>query len=190
MLWAQRRGADVFRRYHDAVFERFWERALDIEDSEAIAAVLYDRARTPGPTLARRERWRRGRGVSAEKPRRGRVRRAHLRCRRAEQYWGREHLPDIRASWSPGLKSEIDPAPARLRPRAACWRSAARSRAHLLCIACGSGTSRRTSPPKLYLAPAGTTNWSANQCANDPGRIGQSGTSASCSRTLWLAATT
>src|SRR4029077_11372831 len=31
MLCAQRAGDAVFRRYHDMVFERFWQRALDIE---------------------------------------------------------------------------------------------------------------------------------------------------------------
>src|SRR3954453_909503 len=40
MLAAQRAGGTVFRRYHDTVFERFWRRALDIEDAAVIAAVL------------------------------------------------------------------------------------------------------------------------------------------------------
>jgi 2-oxoisovalerate dehydrogenase E1 component len=40
MLYAQRTGDGVFRRYHDAVFERFWRRELDIEDVDVIAAVL------------------------------------------------------------------------------------------------------------------------------------------------------
>ena len=39
MLFAQQTGDAVFRRYHDAVFERFWQRALDIENPDAIAAV-------------------------------------------------------------------------------------------------------------------------------------------------------
>ncbi len=38
MLYAQRH--DVFRRYNHTVFERFWRRELDIEDPDAIAAVL------------------------------------------------------------------------------------------------------------------------------------------------------
>ena len=38
MLYAQRH--DVFRKYNDLVFERFWKRELDIEQPEAIAAVL------------------------------------------------------------------------------------------------------------------------------------------------------
>lgn len=40
MLYAQRHG--VFRRYNDLVFERFWKRELDIENREAIAAVLKE----------------------------------------------------------------------------------------------------------------------------------------------------
>jgi 2-hydroxychromene-2-carboxylate isomerase len=37
-LWAARAGR--IRPYHDVVYERFWNRALDIEDPQAIAAVL------------------------------------------------------------------------------------------------------------------------------------------------------
>ncbi|MBS0641693.1 MAG: DsbA family protein, partial [Proteobacteria bacterium] len=42
MLAAKRAGDAVFRRYHDTVFERFWQRALDIEDPAVIAAVLAE----------------------------------------------------------------------------------------------------------------------------------------------------
>ena len=42
MLYAQRAGDTVFRRYHDAVFERFWRRELDIENAAVIAAVLAE----------------------------------------------------------------------------------------------------------------------------------------------------
>ena len=37
MLFAQLRGHSVFRCYHDAVFERFWRRALDIEQGGQVA---------------------------------------------------------------------------------------------------------------------------------------------------------
>src|SRR6202453_4002417 len=37
MLYAQRAGDAVFRRYHDTVFARFWQRELDIEDAAVIA---------------------------------------------------------------------------------------------------------------------------------------------------------
>src|SRR6266851_2542691 len=40
MLYAERH--DVFRKYNDLVFERFWKRALDIEDREAIQAVVSE----------------------------------------------------------------------------------------------------------------------------------------------------
>ena len=42
MLWAKRHGKRQFRAYHDQVFERFWRRDFDIEDPEAIAAVLSE----------------------------------------------------------------------------------------------------------------------------------------------------
>jgi 2-hydroxychromene-2-carboxylate isomerase len=40
MLYAQRQS--VFREYNDRVFERFWKRELDIEDREAVRAVLAE----------------------------------------------------------------------------------------------------------------------------------------------------
>ncbi len=40
MLYAQRH--DAFRVYNDLVFERFWKRELDIEDREAVRAVLSE----------------------------------------------------------------------------------------------------------------------------------------------------
>ena len=40
MLYAK--SHDAFRRYNDLVFERFWKRALDIEDREAIRVTLSD----------------------------------------------------------------------------------------------------------------------------------------------------
>src|ERR1700687_632121 len=42
MLFAQQAGGAVFRRYHDIVFERFWQRELDIEDAAVIASVLTE----------------------------------------------------------------------------------------------------------------------------------------------------
>ena len=40
MLYAK--SHDAFRRYNDLVFERFWKRALEIEDREAIRATLSE----------------------------------------------------------------------------------------------------------------------------------------------------
>lgn len=96
MLFAQRSGRDVFRRYHDAVFERFWRRALDIESLDAMAAVLAEAGAPEGFPAAAAD-------LSAE---------VIAISRRAEAegvfgvptfvldgsiYWGREHLEDIRA---------------------------------------------------------------------------------------------
>jgi 2-hydroxychromene-2-carboxylate isomerase len=40
MLYARKQGQ--FRAYHDRVFERFWKRELDIENTQEIAAVLAE----------------------------------------------------------------------------------------------------------------------------------------------------
>ena len=97
MLFAQRHGPDTFRLYHDAVFERFWRRELDIESVAAILAVL----REAGADAGRFADW------AAT----GRAEAAQI-SRDAEQtgvfgvpsfvvdgelFWGSEHLPDIRA---------------------------------------------------------------------------------------------
>src|SRR6516165_357484 len=37
MLYAKRQGDAMLRRYHDATFDRFWKRDLDIEDSVVVA---------------------------------------------------------------------------------------------------------------------------------------------------------
>jgi 2-hydroxychromene-2-carboxylate isomerase len=42
MLFAQQAGEAAFRHYHDTVFERFWKRELDIEATDALAAVLTE----------------------------------------------------------------------------------------------------------------------------------------------------
>jgi len=102
MLWAKRQAAAVFRAYHDRVFERFWRRALDIEDPAVIAAVLAEAGADTtgfGDYLA------------------GEGRREHDAIRDAaeaagvfgvpsfliegELFWGREHLPDLREMLPP-----------------------------------------------------------------------------------------
>lgn len=40
MLYAQRQG--VFKAYHDRMYERFWTRAIDIEDRHAVASLLKE----------------------------------------------------------------------------------------------------------------------------------------------------
>ena len=98
MLYAKRQGSAVLRGYHDLTFERFWKRELDIEDPRVIGAVLAEAgADTAGfPAYAAGE---------------GREELERV-CRAAEAsgifgvpsfvvngelFWGREHLPDIRA---------------------------------------------------------------------------------------------
>jgi 2-hydroxychromene-2-carboxylate isomerase len=98
LLFAKRQGEAVLHRYNDIVFERFWKRELDIEDPTVIAGVLAE----AGAADAGFDAYLAGRG------------RAELdaACRDAEAagvfgvpsfildgelFWGREHLPDIRA---------------------------------------------------------------------------------------------
>jgi len=98
MLYAKRRGDKVLRRYHDLTFERFWKRELDIEDAAVVSGVLAE----AGADTADFSAYLEGEG------------RAELEriCRAAEEigvfgvpsfvldgelFWGREHLPDIRA---------------------------------------------------------------------------------------------
>lgn len=97
MLYAQRAGDAVFRRYHDTVSERFWRRELDIEDTAVIAHLLTESGAD-------------GDGFPAYAPA-GRKAVADI-SRQAEDigvfgvptfvvdgelFWGSEHLPDIRA---------------------------------------------------------------------------------------------
>jgi 2-hydroxychromene-2-carboxylate isomerase len=95
MLWAKERGG--VRKYNDLVFERFWQRALDIEDVSVIEAVLTE----AGVDASGFAEWARGEG-----------RDLHDRLRvQAEEngifgvpsfvldgelFWGREHFALIR----------------------------------------------------------------------------------------------
>ena len=98
MLYAKRQGDAVLRRYHDATFERFWKRELDIENSAVIEGVLAE----AGAELA---------GFRSYVAEEGQQEVKRI-CRAAEAigvfgvptfvvdgelFWGREHLPDIRA---------------------------------------------------------------------------------------------
>jgi 2-hydroxychromene-2-carboxylate isomerase len=40
MLYAQQQG--MFKAYHDRMYERFWTRAIDIEDRHAVASLLKE----------------------------------------------------------------------------------------------------------------------------------------------------
>ena len=98
MLYAKRQGDAVLRRYHDITFERFWKRELDIEHRDVIGAVLAE----AGADAADFSAYSAGEG----KEELDRI------CRAAEAigvfgvpsfvvdgelFWGRKHLPDIRA---------------------------------------------------------------------------------------------
>ena len=96
MLFAQRAGDAVFRRYHDSVFKRFWQRALDIENAGALAEVLADSGANAAGFIAEADALRAqvaaiGRAAEAE----GVFGVPTFVCA-GEIYWGREHLPDIR----------------------------------------------------------------------------------------------
>jgi 2-hydroxychromene-2-carboxylate isomerase len=97
MLYAQRTGDAVFRRYHDLVFERFWQRALDIEDVAMIAGVLTE-AGADGAGFANYAEA--GRAEVAATSRAAEalgVFGVPSFMLDGELFWGREHLPDIRA---------------------------------------------------------------------------------------------
>ncbi|MSP02173.1 MAG: disulfide bond formation protein DsbA [Acetobacteraceae bacterium] len=103
MLFAQDQSEAVFRRYHDAVFERFWRRELDIESIPEIAAVLKD----AGADVARFTDWvdtglTEVARISREAEALGVFGVPSFIVER-ELFWGREHLPDIRELLSGGL---------------------------------------------------------------------------------------
>jgi len=97
LLYAKARGDTVLRRYHDITFERFWRRELDIEDAAVIAAVLGE----AGGDTADFAGYAAGEGPREV----DRISRAAEATGifgvpsfvvDGEQFWGREHLPDIR----------------------------------------------------------------------------------------------
>jgi 2-hydroxychromene-2-carboxylate isomerase len=95
MLYAQAAGEPAFRRYHDMVFERFWRRALDIEDVAVIAAVLTECGADGGGFPAYAEA---GRSAVAEISRAAEasgVFGVPSYIVDGELFWGREHLADI-----------------------------------------------------------------------------------------------
>jgi 2-hydroxychromene-2-carboxylate isomerase len=95
MLWAQRSGEAVFRRYHEAVFARFWRRELDIESVPAIAAVL-DEAGASGFAAWADQGHAEVTKIVAEAEAQG-VFGVPSFIVNDELFWGHEHLPDIRA---------------------------------------------------------------------------------------------
>ena len=95
MLYALQQGDDVFRLYHDRVFERFWRRDLDIECVAAIDTELRYCGAPDGfaalvPTLRQKvsdiSRSAEAIGVFG----------VPSFIVEGELYWGQEHLEDIR----------------------------------------------------------------------------------------------
>ncbi len=96
MLFAQRAGAGVFRRYHDTVFERFWQRALDIESTEAIGAILSESGANATAFPAQAETLQAEVATISRTAEADGVFGVPTFVVGGEIYWGREHLPDIR----------------------------------------------------------------------------------------------
>ena len=97
MLYAKRQGDAVLRRYHDAVFEQFWKRELDIGDPDVVRAVLAEAgADTAGFPVYLAEPGRRELGQICHAAEEMGVFGVPTFVVDGELFWGREHLPDIR----------------------------------------------------------------------------------------------
>jgi 2-hydroxychromene-2-carboxylate isomerase len=98
MLYAKRQGDMVFRQYHDIVFERFWRRELDIENPAVIGAVLAEAgADTTGFAAYAADEGRREVDEICRAAEAKGVFGVPSFIADGELFWGREHLPDIRA---------------------------------------------------------------------------------------------
>jgi 2-hydroxychromene-2-carboxylate isomerase len=97
LVWAKAQGDAVLARYVELTYERFWKRALDVEDAAVVAAVLAEAGADP-----------RGFAANALGPERARYQEMQRAIFDAgifgvpgyvvdgEYYFGREHLPRIR----------------------------------------------------------------------------------------------
>jgi 2-hydroxychromene-2-carboxylate isomerase len=97
MLSAQRTGEAVFRRYHDTVFERFWRRELDIEDVAVIVGVLAEVGADATGFSAQAAALRDEVATISRTAEQAGVFGVPSFIVDGELFWGREHLPDIRA---------------------------------------------------------------------------------------------
>ena len=107
MLWAKRHGKRRFRAYHDRVFERFWRRELDVEDPEAIAAVLseVDADTTGFRSFLTGAAGRIEHDAIRESAEAAGVFGVPSFIVDGELFWGREHLADIREKLAPLARS-------------------------------------------------------------------------------------
>jgi 2-hydroxychromene-2-carboxylate isomerase len=98
MLYAKRQGDAVFRRYHDLTFERFWKRELDIEDPAVVGAVLAEAGADASgfPAYLGGEGRQEVERIAREAETIG-VFGVPSFVVDGELFWGREHLPEIRA---------------------------------------------------------------------------------------------
>jgi 2-hydroxychromene-2-carboxylate isomerase len=96
MLFAQRQGDAIFRRYHDLVFERFWRRELDIESVAAIAEVLQHAGATAAGFAATVDEGRAAVAAISRAAEAAGVFGVPSFVLDGELFWGREHLPEIR----------------------------------------------------------------------------------------------
>jgi 2-hydroxychromene-2-carboxylate isomerase len=102
MLFAQRAGDTVFRRYHDAVFERFWRRDLDIECVDTIAGVLFEAGADPAAFPLEAAALREDVATISRAAEADGVFGVPTFVHAGELYWGSEHLPDIRGRLAGG----------------------------------------------------------------------------------------
>jgi len=100
MLYAQQHGGAVFRRYHDIVFERFWQRALDIEDVGVISGILAEAGAEAANFAAQAQSLCEEVGTISRAAEANGVFGVPSFVVDGELFWGREHLPDIRATLS------------------------------------------------------------------------------------------
>jgi 2-hydroxychromene-2-carboxylate isomerase len=96
MLYAKCHG--TLRRYHDRVFARFWKRELDIEDADALAAVLAECGTDTSGFAAflDGEGRRRLQDIMREAEAAGVFGVPSFLLEDGDLYWGREHVPRIR----------------------------------------------------------------------------------------------
>jgi 2-hydroxychromene-2-carboxylate isomerase len=96
LLYAKEHG--VFRAYHDCVFERFWQRKLDIESAAALTAVLEECGAVTKdfPAFLADEGRRQMEEIQREAEAAGVFGVPSYLLADGDLYWGREHLPLIR----------------------------------------------------------------------------------------------
>ena len=95
MLYAQQHGK--FRAYHDRMYERFWTRSIDIEDKQAVAALLAEAGVDANEFLVYLE----GEGKTElaavqQQADADEVFGVPLFIVKGEMFWGYDHVPSVR----------------------------------------------------------------------------------------------